>query len=105
MLGNSTLEMGVHGTESKQLRAGLAWLLEGVVSKSSVIKVIVLDADNVLGGKLLKCLPGKDGLSGGVVILKVHKMQSGVVVHKNSAVSVPLLGECPLQLSKKTHLG
>ena len=104
MLGNSTLEMGVHGTESKQLRAGLAWLLEGVVSKSSVIKVIVLDADNVLGGKLLKCLPGKDGLSGGVVILEVHEMQSGEVVHKSSAIPVPVLCERPLQLGKKAHL-
>jgi hypothetical protein len=43
---------------------------------------IVLDADTMLSGKLLKCLLGKDGLSGRVVNLEVHKMQSGVVFHK-----------------------
>jgi hypothetical protein len=44
----------------------------------------------MLVGKLFKCLLGKDGLGSEVVNLKVHEMQSGVVVHKNSAVSVPL---------------
>jgi hypothetical protein len=51
--------------------------------------------------KLLKRLFGKYGLCGGVVDLEVQKMQSGEVVHKNSAISVPLLGERPLQLGKK----
>jgi hypothetical protein len=68
-------------------------LLEGIFSKLSVITVIVLDADTMLGGKLLKCLLGKDGLSGRVVNLEVHETQMGVGVHKNSTVSVLLLGE------------
>jgi hypothetical protein len=55
--------------------------------------VLVLDADTVLGCKLLKRLLAKDCLSGGVINLEVHKMQLGVVDHLNSAVSVPLLGE------------
>ncbi len=53
---------------------------------------------------LLKCLLGKHGLCGEVVNLEVHKMQSGEVVHKNSAKSALLLGERPLQLGKKAHL-
>jgi hypothetical protein len=68
-------------------------LLEVVVVKLTVITVIVLDANNVLGSKLLKCLLGKDGFSGRVFKMEVHKTKSGVVVHKNSAVSLPLLGE------------
>ncbi len=96
--------MGVHATESKLLVAGLAWLLEGVSSKLSVITVILLDADTMLGCKLLKHLLGKDGLCGRVVKLKVHKTQSGVVVYKNSTVSVLLLCECPLQLEKSPPL-
>jgi hypothetical protein len=62
----------------------------------SIITVIVLDADTVLVGKLLKCLLSKNGLTGRFVDLEMHKTQSGVVVHKNGAVSVPLLGACPL---------
>jgi hypothetical protein len=54
----------------------------------------------MLGCKLLKCLLGKHGLCGRVFNLEVRKMQSGEVVHKNSAISVPLLGERPLQLGK-----
>ncbi len=60
--------------------AGLACLLEGVVSNLSFITVIVLDADTMLGGKLLKRLLGKDGLGGEVVDLEMHKMHLGVVV-------------------------
>ncbi len=96
MLGNSILEMGIHATDDKLLAAGLACLLEGVASKLSVITVIVLDADTVLGSKPLECLLSKDGHGGGVIDLEMHKMQTGVEIHKNSAVSVPLLGECPL---------
>ncbi len=54
----------------------------------------------MLGFKLLKRLLGKYGLCGGVVNLEVHKTQSGEVFHKNSAISVLLLGERPLQLKK-----
>ncbi len=93
MLGNSILEIGIHTTESKPLAAGLTQLLGVIVSKSSVITLIVLDVDTVLGCKLLKCLLGKGGLSSRVIDLEVQKTQSGVLVHKNSAVSVPLLGE------------
>jgi hypothetical protein len=58
----------------------------------------------MLGCKLLKCLLGKHGLCGRVINLEVHKMQSGDVVYKNSAIPVLLLGERPLQLGKKAHL-
>jgi hypothetical protein len=56
----------------------------------------------MLGCKLLKHLLGKHGLCGGVINLEVHKTQSGEVVHKNSAIPVPLLGERPLQLGKNS---
>jgi hypothetical protein len=68
VLGNFILEMGIHATDGKLLVAGLACLPEGVVGRSSIITVIVLDADVVLGGKLLKCLLGKeDGLGSRVL--------------------------------------
>ncbi len=58
----------------------------------------------MLSCKLLKRLLGMHGLCGKVVNLEVHKMQLGEVVHKNSAIPVPLLGERPLQLGEKAHL-
>jgi hypothetical protein len=58
----------------------------------------------MLGCKLLKCLLGKHGCCGGVVDLEVHKMQLREVVHKNSAIPVPLHCERPLQLGEKAHL-
>ncbi len=70
----------------------------------SIITVIVSDADTMLGCNLLECLLGKHGLCSGVVNLEVHETQSEEVVHKNSAISVLLLGERPLQLGKKAHL-
>jgi hypothetical protein len=56
----------------------------------------------MLGCKLLKHFCGKHGLCNGVVNLKMNEMQSGEVVHKNSAISVLLLGERPLQLGNKS---
>jgi hypothetical protein len=70
VLGNSILEIGVHATESKLLAAGLTQLLGVVVSTSSVITLIVLDVDTVLGCKLLKRLLGKGGFSSGVIDLE-----------------------------------
>ncbi len=71
-------------------------MLEGNARKLSIITVILLDADTMLGGKLLELLLGKDGLGSRVVDLEIHETQSRVVAYKNSAVSVPLFGECPL---------
>ncbi len=97
--GNSILELGVHTKEGRLLAVGLACLLKGVVGKLSIITV-----NAVLSSKLLECLLGKDGLGSRAVNLEIHKKQLGVVAHKNGAVSVPLLGEWPLQLGKKTTL-
>jgi hypothetical protein len=58
----------------------------------------------MLSCKLLKHLLGKHGLCSRVINLEVHEMQSGEVVHKDSAISVLPLGERPLQLGKKAHL-
>ncbi len=104
VLRNSILEMGIYATESKSLAAGLSCLPPGIASKLSIITATVQDANTVLGCKALKRLLGKHGLYGKVINLEVHKTQLGEVVHKNSAISVPLLGERPLQLGEKDHL-
>jgi hypothetical protein len=68
----------------------------------AIVAVEVVDANAVLGVKLLKRVLGSDSLDGGIINLVMHKMQSGVMVHKNGATPVPLLGEFPLQLGKKS---
>jgi hypothetical protein len=59
----------------------------------------------VLGGKLLKSVLGVDSFDRGIINLVVHETQSGVMVNKDGAALVPLLGEFPFQLGKKAHIG
>ncbi len=67
--------------------------------------MVVVDANAVLGGKLLKNVLGGDSFDRGIINLVVHKTQSGVMVDKDGAALVPLLGEFPIQLGKDSHFG
>ncbi len=87
------------------LASFVACLLESVVIKLSVVAVIMLDANAVLGGKGLECSLGGDGLDGGVIDLEMDESQTRVVVHKDGRAPVALLGKCPLQLGKESHFG
>ncbi len=68
-----------------------------------VVTVVVVDANAVLGGKLRKSMLGGDSFDGGIINLVVHETQSGVMLDKDGAASVPLLGEFPFQLGKEFH--
>jgi hypothetical protein len=57
-------------------------------------------ANAVLGSELLKSVLGGNSFDGGIIDLVVYKTHSGVMVHKDGAASVPLLGEFPFQLGK-----
>jgi hypothetical protein len=67
--------------------------------------MVVLDANTVLGSKTLKSVLGGDSLDRGIIDLIVHETQPGVMVNKDSAASVTLLGEFPFQLGKESHFG
>jgi hypothetical protein len=67
--------------------------------------VVVVDANTVLGSEPLKSVLGGDSLDGRIIDLIVHKTQSGVMVDKDGAASVPLLGEFPFQLGEESHFG
>jgi hypothetical protein len=67
--------------------------------------VVVVNANAVLGGKPLKSFLCVDSFDGGIISLVMHKTQSGVVVYKNGAALVPLLGEFTFQLGEKAHFG
>jgi hypothetical protein len=68
-------------------------LLERIVSKSPIVAVIVLDGDAVLGSILLKRQFGGHGQLCKVINLEVNEAQMRVVVNKNGAALVLLLGE------------
>ena len=85
------------------MAAVLTCLFEGVVGKAPVVTMVVLDADSMLGCILFDGLLGKNGLGRRIIDLEMDKLQTGVVVHKNSTSSVPLLGECPLKLGKESQ--
>ena len=67
--------------------------------------MVVVNANAMLGGELLKGVLGGNSFDGGIIDLVVHKTQSGVMVNKDGAASVPLLCEFPLQLGKESHFG
>ena len=61
---NAILEMGIDSTEGDPLSALLTVLQEQVVSKMTIVTMIMLDANAVLPGKSLKGTLGLNGLLG-----------------------------------------
>jgi hypothetical protein len=59
---NAILEVGIDPTEGEMLPLCTATVLEGVVCKSSIVAMVVEDADAVLLGKVLEGLFGFDHL-------------------------------------------
>ncbi len=70
-----------------------------------VVPVVVVDANAVLGGGLLKSVLGGNSFDRGIINLVVHETNSGVMVDNDGAASVPLLCEFPFQLGKESHFG
>ncbi len=105
-LGDAILEMGIHSpADGKMLAAFVACLLEGIVVKLSVVAVIMLDANAMLGSEGLECSLGGNGLDGGVINLEMDESQTRVVVHKDGPAPVAFLGKYPLQLGKESQFG
>jgi hypothetical protein len=95
-LCNAILEVGIDPTEGESLSFCTAAVLEGIVCKSSVVAVVVEDADAVLLGKVLKGSLGVHGFLRGELRHQMDVLEPGVVVHKDGGHCVVLLGECSL---------
>jgi hypothetical protein len=65
--------MGVDATKGEMLAAVVAGLPKSFVIEASVVAMIVLDADAVLGGKGFERTFGGDGLDCGIADLKMDK--------------------------------
>jgi hypothetical protein len=94
-LCNAILEVGIDPTEGELLPFGAAAVLEGDVCKTSIVAVVVEDADAVLLGKILEGLLGIHGFLGGELRHQMDLLEPGVVVYKDGGRCVALLGECP----------
>jgi hypothetical protein len=103
-LCNAILEVGIDPTEGELLSFCTAAVLEGIVCESSVVAVVVEDADAMLLGEVFKGLLGFHGFLGGKLGHQMNVLEPGVVVHKDGGHRLVLLGECPLQLSNEAHL-
>jgi hypothetical protein len=93
---NAILEVGIDPTEGDLMSFCTAAVLEGVVCKSSIVAVVMEDADAVLLGEVLKGLLGIHGFLGGEVGHQMDVLEPEVVVHKDGGRCVALLGEYPL---------
>ena len=62
-LGNAILKVGVLATEGKLLARVMTCLFEGVVGKSPIVTVVVVDSDTVFGSKGLEGAFGGDGFN------------------------------------------
>ncbi len=93
---NAILEVGIDPTKGEPLSFGTVAVLEGVVCKSSVVAMVVEDADAVLFGKVLKGLFDFLYLFGGELGHKLDVLQSRVVVNKDDGRCIAFLGDCTL---------
>jgi hypothetical protein len=76
-----------------------------IVAELSIVVMVVLDADAVFCGKLLKCSFGSNGLDSVIVDLAMDESQSGAVIRKDGDTPVSLFGECSFQLGKEVQFG
>jgi hypothetical protein len=92
---NAILEVGVDPTKGKMLSLGTAAVLEGIVHESSIVTVVVEDADTVLLGEVFECTLGLHCFFRGELGHEMDVLELGVVVDKDGGRSVASLGECP----------
>ncbi len=67
------LEIGVDATEGEMMTAVVSGLPKSVVIEASIVAMIVLDVDAVLGGKGFERVFGGNGLDRRIVDLKMDK--------------------------------
>ncbi len=103
-LCNAILEVGIDPTEDESLPLCTAAVFEGVVCKSSIVTVVVEDADAVLLRKVFEGLFGFHCFFRDELGHQVDILQSRAVVDEDSGCCIAFLGECSLQLGNEAHL-
>ncbi len=95
-LHDAVWEMGIDPTKGMTLSLGAAAVLERIVSESSIVEMVVEDADAVLLGKVRECALGfhcffRDELSHEMDVLELV-----ILVNKDGGCGAAFLGECSL---------
>jgi hypothetical protein len=93
---NVILEVGMDPTKGKMLSLGTAAVIEGIISKLSVVAVVVKDADAVLLGEVFKRLLGFHCFFRDELGHEMDVVELGLMVNEDGGRSVACLGECPL---------
>ncbi len=93
LLCNAVLEMGVDPAKGKMLSLGAATVLKGVVHESSIVTMVVEDADAMLLGKVLERALSFNCFFRGELGHEMDVLELGVVVAKDGGCRVVLLGE------------
>jgi hypothetical protein len=104
LLGNFILKVGIDPTEGELLPCVVAFLLEGVVVKTSIVAVVMEDLDSMLCSILLEGKLGGKSFVRLVVKLEMDKLKAAEVVDKDGGALVVLLDKFALQLCIKTYL-
>ena len=79
----------------------LACLLEGIVGEASIVAVLVLDPNAMLGSKGLESALGGDRFNQRVIDVGVDVSQATVVVDEDSSAAIALLGKFAFKLCDK----
>jgi hypothetical protein len=104
LLRDAILEMGVDPAKGKTLSLGTAAVLESIVRGSSVVTMVVEDADAVLLGEVLERALSFHCFFRGELGHEMDVLEIGVVVDKYGGCSVAFLGECSLELGNEANL-
>ena len=102
---NVILEMDIDATEGKCLLLLFCILFEGIVSKSAIVTMVVLNRDTVFGRKKFNAALGIDSVQSGDLLHEMNVFQAREVVNKYCSISVALESKPTLDLGNKTQLG
>ena len=98
------LKMGVHAAKGELLSRVLTCLFEGVVHKSPIVAMIVLNFHAVVSGKLLEGMLGFDCFGGTLILHQMYESQVGEMVNEDGSAVVTAIGKFSFELRVKTNL-
>ena len=95
----------IHSRKDNLLPDLLIMLQEEIVGKSSIVPMLVLDFDSMLGSKLLKSFLGLQGLLWTETCHVIYVSDIGEISDMDGKGMIPLIvGESVLELGKETYL-
>ncbi len=104
LLCNSILKVCIDAAVRDELLIYITVRDERIVSKMSIVTVVLLDVDRVSWCQFFKCFLGFNGISRRKSLLEIYIVKAGEVVDKYGSVLVPLLCQTSFELSNESIL-